>query len=111
MLPQVIDERQIFTFKFWFGDQIRMGMHFQNELFCQIGVFDISQRSQVYQRVSKLAQQGVMLVITCSEQHCRIWGSLREEAIKQLLTNSVNLQLNDLMTDLSVDLHSSNRYS
>lgn len=87
MLPPVIDEKQVFTFKFWFGDKVQTGMHYQNELFCQIATLDISQRSHAYQQACKLAQQGILIVITCSAQQCHMWGSLRNETVKQLLVD------------------------
>lgn len=71
-------------------------MQHQEELFCQIGTFDIKQRSQVYQLGCKLTKQGITLVITCSNTHCRLWGSLRDEAVKRLLTNPAALQLKQL---------------
>lgn len=87
MLPLVIDQQQVFTFKFWFNDQIQTGMQFQNELFCQIASVDLTLRSQAYQRACKLAQQGLHLVITCTSNECCIWASLREELVKELLAN------------------------
>jgi hypothetical protein len=99
VLPLVIDEQQVFSFKFWFGNQIQNGMHFQNELFCQIGVVDSSQRSQLYQHACKLSQHGLTLVLTCSQKHCRVWGSLRDEAIKQLLINPDPVSPTNLIYD------------
>lgn len=87
MLPLVIDEQQVFIFKFWFDGKIQDGMHFQNELFCQIGTFGVSERSRVYQAACKLAHQGTLLAITCSDTTCRVWGNLRDETVKQLLVN------------------------
>ncbi|MDX2244647.1 MAG: hypothetical protein NW224_28570 [Leptolyngbyaceae cyanobacterium bins.302] len=91
MLPLVIDEQQVFTFKFWFEAQIQTGMQFQNELFCQLVVADVDQRSRLYRKACKLAQQGVRLVITCSPSQCCVWGSLRDELVKQLLVNPAKL--------------------
>jgi len=107
VLPLVIDEQQVFTFKFWFGNQIHTGMHFQNELFCQLGIVELAQRSQLYQRACKLTHQGVVLVITCSKTQCRIWGSLRDDTVKQLLVNPAQLQINGLIHHLSEDSPSS----
>lgn len=93
VLPKIVDEQHIFTFSFWFEDQLRNGMNYQNELFCQIGSFDIQHKVQVYQLSCKLAYQGVNLVITHSETRCRLWGGLRHEMVQQFLMNPLNLNL------------------
>lgn len=68
-------------------------MHFQNDLFCQIGMFDIGERSRIYQIACKLAQTGTLLAITCSDTTCRLWGNLRDETVKQLLVNPSLLKI------------------
>lgn len=93
MLPKIIDEQQIFTFNFWFDNQLRNGMSYQNELFCQIGVFDIQQKAQVYRLSCKLAHQGLNLVISYSKKQCRLWGGLRHDMVKQFLIDPLTLQL------------------
>ncbi len=107
VLPLVIDEQQVFTFKFWFGDQIQTGMHFQHELFCQLGTVDLQQRSQLYQQACKLTQQGTVLIITCTKNHCHLWGSLRDETIKQTLLAPHVPPMRSLFGTLPPDLHSS----
>ncbi len=96
MLPLVVDEKQVFIFKFWFDGEIQNGMHFQNDLFCQIGTFDVRERSRIYQFACKLAQTGTLLAITCSETGCRLWGNLRDETVKQLLVNPAMIKIESL---------------
>ncbi|EKQ70779.1 hypothetical protein OsccyDRAFT_1084 [Leptolyngbyaceae cyanobacterium JSC-12] len=96
MLPLILSEQQIFIFKFWFNNQLCSGMTYQNELFCQIGAFDADQRPQVYQTACKLAQHDVNLIVTCSKTTCRLWGSLRDEAVKRLLLTPSELWISTL---------------
>lgn len=111
VLPLVIDEQQMFPFKFWFGDQIQTGMHFQNELFCQLGTVDIQQRSQLYQHACKITQQGIPLVITCTKTHCHLWGSLRDETIKRILLAPPGAPLQSLLRAPAADWRSSSTAS
>jgi hypothetical protein len=104
VLPLLVDEQQVFTFKFWFGNQIRTGLHFQNELFCRLGTVEVQQRSQLYQQACKLTQNGTVLAITCSSTHCHIWGSLRDETVKQMLIDPQVFQRSGLIPVLSTDL-------
>jgi hypothetical protein len=85
VLPVVLNEAQIFTFKFWFDGTLRTGMHCQNELFCQLAAVDVSDRPKLYRAGSKLAQQGVPVIISCSSEMCRLWGSLRSDKVRDLL--------------------------
>lgn len=96
MLPLVLNEQQVFIFKFWFNNQVHSGMNHQNELFCQIGAFDAQHRSQVYKAACKLAQHKVSLVVTSSTTTCRLWGSLRDETVKKLLANPSEVQISIL---------------
>jgi hypothetical protein len=105
--PILIDERQVFTFKFWFNGKIQNGMSYRNELFCQLGAFSIQQRSRVYQVGCYLMQQDAASVITCSAASCSLWGSLRSELVKELLANPTDQLLPHLLNftlqDLSQD--------
>lgn len=105
MLPLILDEQQAFTFKFWFDNQIQTGMHYQNELFCRIAVFDVQQRPQVYKTACKLAQQGIGLAVSCSQTSCCLWGNLRDEMVKKLLTSPPELQP-DLLAQACVNVSS-----
>jgi hypothetical protein len=96
VLPFLIDERQIFTFKFWFNGKIQNGMYYRNELFCQLGTFSIQNRSRVYQLGCKLAQRDALSAITCSTNSCRLWGSLRADLVKQLLADPSTLNFSSL---------------
>jgi hypothetical protein len=85
-LPLVIDEEQIFSFKFWFDGTIHQGMYYQNELYCRLQTFQINQRSQVYQLGCKLAAKDILVALTCTETTCSLWGSLRADDIKNILS-------------------------
>jgi hypothetical protein len=98
--PIVIDERQVFTFKFWFNGKIQNGMYYHNELFCQLGTFSIQHRSRVYQLSCQLARQNAFSAVTCSTTSCRLWGSLRAELVKQLLADPSTLSLSSLLNSV-----------
>ncbi len=104
MLPIVIDERQVFTFKFWFNGKIQSGMYYHNELFCHLGTFPVQHRAHVYQISCQLAQRGAFLAITCSTISCCLWGSLRAELVKRLLADASTRSLSKLLTSVSQDL-------
>jgi hypothetical protein len=87
VLPILIDEHQVFTFKFWFNGKIQNGMYYRNELFCQLGTYTIQHRSRVYQLGCHLTQRDAFSAITCSATSCCLWGSLRSELVKQLLAD------------------------
>ncbi|PZV12187.1 MAG: hypothetical protein DCF22_12960 [Leptolyngbya sp.] len=92
MPPLVLDEEHVFIFKFWFADTIQNGMYYQNELFCQLVVVEVHQRSQLYQLSCKFARNEG-LVVTCSKTGCRLWGSLRDDFVKELILNPSMLEL------------------
>lgn len=96
MLPLVIDEQQIFIFKFWFNDKVHHGMHYQNELFCRIATSTLQMRPHIYQLSCKLTQNSIPLAISCTDQTCSLWGSLRNETIKRFLMRSDNINLANL---------------
>jgi hypothetical protein len=90
--PLVLDEEHVFIFKFWFADTIQNGMYYQNELFCQLMTVEAHQRSQLYQLSCKFAQNGEFAV-TCSKTDCRLWGSLRDDFVKELILSPSMLEL------------------
>jgi len=90
--PQVVDEEQIFTFKFWFNEVIHYGMYHRNELFCRLEVYDIQQRSLVYQIGCQLSQKdNTPIILSCATNTCSLWGSLRSDAVKELLLHPEHL--------------------
>jgi hypothetical protein len=85
VLAPLVNEDQIFSFKFWFNSTIQYGMFYNNELFCRLKVFDLQARSQAYQLGSKLVQQDAVIILTCTPTTCSLWGSLRSPLIKEML--------------------------
>lgn len=93
MSPLVVDESQVFSFKFWFSDTIQNGMYHRGELYCRLSSYDLKKRAQVYHLAYKLAQQDPLIVITVSTTTCSLWGSLRAPLVKNLLLDQTPLTL------------------
>jgi hypothetical protein len=81
----MINEDEIFSFKFWFNDTIQYGMFYKNELYCRLKTFDIQARPQAYQLGCRLARQNAVVVLTCSPTACSLWGCLRSPLVKEVL--------------------------
>jgi len=95
VLPLILDEAEIFAFKFWFNDSICDGMYYKNELFCRLETFDLLNRSHVYQLGCKLSRQNVSVILTLTSATCDLWGSLRAPIVKDILLNPTMLKLSD----------------
>jgi len=93
VLPLIIDEAQIFAFKFWFNDSIYHGIYHRNELFCRLESFDIEKRQRVYQLGCQLSRQSVIIVLTLAPTTCSLWGGLRSPIVKDILLNPDILKL------------------
>ncbi len=93
MLPLIVNEDDLSTFKFWFNENLQEGMHHRNELFCRLQIFDIRYRSLVYHLGCKLAQQGSVVVLSCGLDTCSLWASLRDPITKRTLVEGEPLIL------------------
>ncbi|MGP1382187.1 MAG: hypothetical protein ACTS2F_01440 [Thainema sp.] len=97
MLPEIVDEAKIHSFKFWFSDRIQEGMNYRGELFCRLYTADVSERAKVFQTACRLGQRGASLVLTLSDKQCSLWGNLRSSSVAALaldnLTASSELDL------------------
>lgn len=80
MLPTVIPESMIVTFKYWQGD-IKTGMHHQNELFAYVKSYDSEKRLQAYDDACKLSIQGTHVCITVSDRGYCLWQNLKSQAL------------------------------
>lgn len=76
MVPAVLDEANISTFKFWFDNQIQEGMSYQNELFYRLCTADVSARVYLYHYACRLSQSD-RFVLTVNPTSCSLWISLR----------------------------------
>jgi hypothetical protein len=102
--PLILDEDQIFTFKFWFNDVVQIGMHYRGELYCCLSRYDICDRSKVYHLACKLDQHDVMSVMSINADICSLWGSLRSPLVKKLLLTPSLLTLSNFATVLLEDV-------
>lgn len=84
MLPEIVDEAKIHSFKFWFCDRIQEGMNYRGELFYRLHTADASERARVFQTACRLSQRGASLVLTLSDERCSLWGSLRSQSVEAL---------------------------
>ena len=76
MLPPVIPESVIQTFKYW-QDQIKVGMFYQNELYAQVKSYQSTERLKAYDHAYQLSEEGVHVCLTASEKGYCLWQNLR----------------------------------
>lgn len=88
MLPEIVDEAKIRSFKFWFGDRIQEGMNYQDELFYRLHTADLEYRAKLFHMACRLSQRGARLMLTVSTQSCSLWVSLRSQSVKALTSDS-----------------------
>ena len=77
MLPPVIDEENLFPFKFWFNNSIQEGMYYRNELFYRLHSIEIRHRARLYHYACRLAQKDTVVIVSATNTSCSIWLSLR----------------------------------
>jgi len=99
VLPLVIKETTLFTFKFWLNDQIQEGMNYQQEMFCRLYTLAPQFRAQLYQFGCKLTQNGTLVVISITNKHCSLWVSLRDPIVKAVLIDGQVLDLPSPLKD------------
>ncbi|HIK55362.1 MAG TPA: hypothetical protein IGS37_09385 [Synechococcales cyanobacterium M55_K2018_004] len=83
MLPPVVDEGEIFPFKFWFNDSIQDGISYRSELYYRLRTVPYKQRARLYHFACKMAQRDRVLVTTSSTT-CSLWMSLRSPSARSL---------------------------
>ncbi len=84
VLPQIVEEKTLTPFKFWFNGSLQEGVHFQNELYYRLKQEPIEGRSKLYQSACRFAQQGAVVLLTVNEQQCSLWASLRNQEVAAL---------------------------
>lgn len=76
MLPTVISENLTHPFSYW-NQGLQEGMRYNHELYSLYKSYNSNQRLQAYTAGNQLAEQGVSVCITVSQDAYRIWVSLR----------------------------------
>jgi len=76
MLPIVIPYCAIKTFKYWQED-VKIAMYHQNEFFTPVKSYNDDERLRVYEEACKLAEDGMHICITVSEQGYLLWQNLK----------------------------------
>lgn len=90
MLPQILSERQLRTFKFWFNSGVQDGLHHQNELYYRAKTVDSSQRMRLYQLACRLSDRNANLLISAAEDSCSLWISLRNQELAVIALRQAN---------------------
>lgn len=80
MLPSIISERLIHSFKFWDNGEIHHGMRCSTGLYRRIAVFELTQSQQAYSLGIALCQQQ-QAVLTKTEVGYAVWLVLRSNEV------------------------------
>jgi hypothetical protein len=78
----VINEGDLFPFKFWFQTNIYDGMYYRNELFCRWHTVEASHRARLFHYACQLMQHNAV-VVTANGQHSSLWVSLRSPIVAE----------------------------
>jgi hypothetical protein len=78
MLPQVLDQQIVHSFKYW-NDGVRLGMRHGQKLYARVRSYAARDRLQAYALGCELAEQGHDICITRSEWRYTIWISLQAD--------------------------------
>lgn len=81
MLPHILSENRLRTFKFWFNGGVRDGLHYQNELYYRAKQVDTAQRSHLYRLACRLADQQANIVLSATDQQYSLWVNLRNQKL------------------------------
>lgn len=73
----LLSESQISFFKFWFNGNVYDGLSYQGELFSRFHTFSLYQKPHVCRLGSNLAQEGIDVLVTLSENQYSLWTNLR----------------------------------
>lgn len=79
MQTKVVSGDAVRPFKFLFGEQLQVGIHFKNELYYRIKVVPIACRSALYRQAYGLSDQGADVLLTVGADDCCLWANLRNQ--------------------------------
>ncbi|MEA5448259.1 hypothetical protein VB780_06755 [Leptolyngbya sp. CCNP1308] len=78
MLPLIVVEELISTFKFW-NQGIHDGMLHRSDFYIGLQQFPLAERSQAYSQATLESSKGLKVCITVSKTHYTIWVELRSQ--------------------------------
>lgn len=78
MLPLIVVEELISTFKFW-NQGIHDGMLYRNDFYIGLQQFPLADRSQAYRQATQESNKGFKVCITVSKTHYTIWVEMRSQ--------------------------------
>lgn len=81
MLPQILPENRLSTFKFWFNGKVQDGLHHQHELYYRARTVEAKQRARLYQIACSLAGRRAGVVMTAGDSRYSLWISLRNQKL------------------------------
>lgn len=77
VLPLVINEDLTKPFKYW-NQGVRLGMRYADELYILHQAYATADRLKAYTTGCDLAEQGMIVCITCSSNGYSVWVGLRQ---------------------------------
>ncbi|HEY9764698.1 MAG TPA: hypothetical protein V6D07_19375 [Trichocoleus sp.] len=96
MLPQILPESCLSTFKFWFDGKVQDGLHYQHELYYRARTVTTDQRARLYQLACKLTERRACVVVTAWDDKYSLWISLRNQKLAAMtLRSAVQLPSSD----------------
>jgi hypothetical protein len=93
VLPIIIHETNVSSFKFWFESGLQDGLHHQDELYCRVATFPSQERARAYHLGCHIAESASRVILTLSSEHCGLWISLRDPVAKSILSGRTPLSL------------------
>ncbi|NJN22542.1 MAG: hypothetical protein HC812_16910 [Leptolyngbya sp. RL_3_1] len=84
VLPQVILERQVQPFKFWFNNGLQDGIHYRTDLYYRLQMRQLEDKAKLYQLACRLSRRGADVVVTLDASHCSLWANLRNQKVAVL---------------------------
>ncbi|HEY9877019.1 MAG TPA: hypothetical protein V6D29_01125 [Leptolyngbyaceae cyanobacterium] len=81
MLPQILPESRLSTFKFWFNGKVQDGLHYQHDLYYRARTVKTDQRSRLYQLACRLTERHARVVMTAGYSNYSLWISLRNQKL------------------------------
>ena len=102
MLPPVLAEGEYSSFNFWMGEDIQQGISYEGEMFCCLCTLPLDYRAQLYHYACRLMKTD-SVVITVSDNHCRLWVSLRSPNLGNLKAQCIDeASINEIL-ELPID--------
>ncbi len=77
LLLQIIPERLVQPFKFWFDGRLQDGLHFGNEFYYRLQEQPLTAKDRLQQYARQLARGGTDVLLSADDCQCSLWVNLR----------------------------------